>query len=119
MSHWILDFISQRPDLPLWPGSETMLGLGLWNSVPATFAVEGALFALGVVLYAKSAPARDRIGAFAFWSLMGVLVLAYLANYFGPPPPNVTAIAIGDLAGGALFGLWAWWADRRRGANPA
>ena len=65
-SHWILDAISHRPDLPLWPGSETMLGLGLGNSVPATIAVECAMFAAGVALYARSAPARDRIGSYAF-----------------------------------------------------
>ena len=116
-SHWLLDALSHRPDLPLWPGSGTMIGLGLWNSVPATMIVECAIFAAGVAIYARSAPARDRIGTWAFWSLIGFLVIAYLGNAFGPPPPNVQTMAIAGIAGSALFTVWAWWADRHRGAT--
>ena len=62
VSHWILDFISHRPDMPLWPGGPKV-GLGLWNSVPATLAVEFALFAGGIWLYrlgnACARPRRD------------------------------------------------------------
>ncbi len=114
-SHWLLDALVHRPDLPLWPGDETRIGLALWNSVPGTLALEGVLFAAGVAIYVSTAPARDRIGAIAFWSLIGVLALAYLGNAFGPPPPSVPAIAWVGLAGGALFGVWAWWADHHRG----
>ena len=117
-SHWMLDALSHRPDLPLWPGSDTMIGLGLWNSVPATLAVELATFAAGVWIYVRSAPAKDRIGAWAFWSLIVFLVIAYLGNAFGPPPPNVPAIAAVGIAGSALFRVWAWWADRHRGPEP-
>jgi hypothetical protein len=114
-SHWLLDFFSHRPDLPLWPGSATLLGLGLWQSVPATLAVELILFATGVWLYVRAAPARDRTGFFAFWGLIAFLLLAYAGNAFGPPPPSVPAIAIAGIAGGILFTAWAWWADRHRG----
>ncbi|HEV8097472.1 MAG TPA: hypothetical protein VGP71_17220 [Burkholderiales bacterium] len=114
-SHWVLDFVTHRPDLPLWPGSATMVGLGLWNSVPATIAIEGAMFAIGVWIYARSTPSRDRIGTFAFWGLVVFLVVLYIANAFGPPPPSVMAIAIAGIAGAALFTVWSWWADRHRG----
>jgi hypothetical protein len=114
-SHWVLDAISHRPDLPLWPGAGTMVGLGLWNSVPATMAVEIAMFAAGVCIYVRSAPSRDRIGTWAFWGLIAFLAIAYLGNVFGPPPPNVQAIAIAGIAGGVLFTAWAWWIDRHRG----
>ena len=113
-SHWVLDALSHRPDLPLWPGSETMIGLGLWNSVPATLAVEVTMFAIGVALYVRAAPARDRTGFFAFWGLITLLLVAYAGNAFGPPPPNVPAIAVAGIAGGLLFTAWAWWADKRR-----
>jgi len=116
-SHWVLDAVTHRPDLPLWPGSEAMIGLGLWNSVPATIAVECAMFAAGVWLYARSAPSQDRVGSWAFWGLIAFLAVAYLGNVFGPPPPGETAIAIAGLAGGILFTAWAWWADRHRGAK--
>src|SRR5688572_13656256 len=32
VSHWVLDWVAHRPDLPLRPGSPTKVGLGLWNS---------------------------------------------------------------------------------------
>jgi len=41
LSHWLLDFISHRPDMPLAPGTHQVFGLGLWNSLPATLVVEG------------------------------------------------------------------------------
>ena len=117
-SHWLLDALSHRPDLPLWPGSETMIGLGLWHSVPATFAVELSMFAIGVAIYARAAPARDRTGIWAFWGLIAFLLVAYAGNAFGPPPLNVQAIAIAGIAGGVLFTIWSWSADRHRGLPP-
>lgn len=116
-SHWVLDAVTHRPDLPLWPGSGTMVGFGLWHSVPATMLVECAMFAAGVWLYARSAPSQDRVGTWAFRGLVACLAVAYLANVFGPPPPGVPAIAMAGLAGGILFTAWAWWLDRHRGAK--
>lgn len=115
-SHWVLDAVSHRPDLPLWPGSATLVGFGLWNSVPATMIVECTMFAAGAWIYARSAPSRDRIGTWAFAGLIAFLAVAYLGNVFGPPPPSVPAIAIAGIAGGIVFTAWAWWIDRHRGA---
>jgi membrane-bound metal-dependent hydrolase YbcI (DUF457 family) len=115
-SHWLLDALSHRPDLPLWPGNATMVGLGLWYSVPSTLAVELSMFAIGVAIYARAAPARDRTGFLAFWGLVAFLLAAYAGNAFGPPPPSVPAIAIAGIAGGVLFTAWSWWTDRHRGA---
>lgn len=112
-SHWILDLITHRPDLPLGLGGDQMFGLGLWNSLPGTLVVEIGLFVGGIVLYLKSTEAKDRTGRYAFWGLIGVLGLIHIGNIFGPPPPSDFAIAI---AGNALwlFVLWAYWTDRHR-----
>ena len=53
VSHWVLDWITHRPDMPLYPGS-AKVGLGLWNSIPGTIVVEVAMFILGVWIYARS-----------------------------------------------------------------
>ncbi len=40
VSHWVLDAVVHRPDLPLTLSGPTRVGLGLWNSVPGTLAVQ-------------------------------------------------------------------------------
>ncbi len=112
-SHWLLDLLVHRPDLPLIPGGATRLGIGLWNSLPATLIVEGLLFVLGIWLYLRSTTAKNRVGRFAFWGLAAFLSIIYIANLFGPPPPDVPSIAwAGHLQW--LFVLWAYWVDRNR-----
>jgi hypothetical protein len=112
VSHWVLDLITHRPDLPLAPGA-LKLGLGLWNSVAATVTVEGALFALGVFVYATTTRARNRLGAVAFWSLVAFLTAIYITSIAGPPPPSAHAVAVVTLLMW-LFVPWAVWIDRNR-----
>ncbi len=118
VSHWVLDWISHRPDLPLYPGGGPKLGLGLWYSVPATLLVEGLLFATGIWIYIATTRAKDRVGSIAFWVLMAVLAGLYAMASAAPPPPNMKAIAITDIA---LVGIFAWaaWADRHRALRAA
>ena len=112
-SHWLLDAPMHRPDLPLWPGSDTLVGLGLWNSVPLTLIVEFALFGAGLALYLRDTRARDRIGSWGLWAMIALLVVFYLGGTFGPPPPSERSLAISTL-GLWLFVPWGWWVDRHR-----
>jgi len=112
-SHWILDWVTHRPDMPLWPGSATHVGLGLWNSLVGTLVVEGAMFAIAVWLYTTGTRARDRVGTIAWWALCAFLVIAYLSAVFGPPPPSAEMIGIAGL-GTWLLLPWAAWIDRHR-----
>ena len=116
ISHWLLDAFVHRPDLPIFPGSSYLVGLGLWNSVSGTVLVEGGLFIAGVWLYASNTNARDAVGRYGFWCLVCFLVLIYAANLFGPPPPSVDAVAFAGLAAW-LLPFWAEWFDRRRFSN--
>jgi hypothetical protein len=113
VSHWILDFASHAPDMPLWPGHSPLLGLGLWNSIPATLIVEGALFALGIALYARKTRARDRIGSIGFWLFVILTTVMWASGPWSAPPPSPRALALfAPLAW--LLVLWAGWADRHR-----
>jgi hypothetical protein len=116
VSHWVLDFITHRPDMPLYPGG-AKYGLSLWNSAAATIAVETVLYAAGIAIYLSATTARDAIGRWAFAALAALLGIIYVANIFGGPPPSVTAITIAGLAGTCILTAWAWWADRHR--DPA
>ena len=116
-SHWVLDFITHRPDLPLWPGGP-MVGLGLWNSVIGTMVVEVTLFVLCLWLYLRSTTAVDRIGSIALWALVVFVGVIYVANSTSPPPPNAGMIGYAGLAAW-IFVPWGMWIDRhRRSSNP-
>lgn len=106
LSHWVLDLIAHRPDLPVFPGGPYW-GLGLWNSVGATLGVELALFVAALAFYLRG---NRRAGA-AFWAMIAVLLVSYLGAGFGPPPPDVRTLAFSALAVW-LFVLWGWWVDR-------
>ena len=112
-SHWLLDLITHRPDLPLFSNTSPMVGLGLWNNPIATLVLEIGMFLFGAYLYLRTTKAINKTGTYALAALMNVLLLFYLANIFGPPPPSAEMIAI---AGNAmwLFVLWAWWIDKNR-----
>jgi hypothetical protein len=108
LSHWILDVISHRRDMPVLPKGP-YLGLGLWNSVPATLAVELTMFAGGLILYKRGGfPGARRL---SFWLLIALVTVAYFAAAFGPPPPNMPTLAWSALTMWILV-PWARWADR-------
>jgi hypothetical protein len=113
VSHWILDLIVHRPDLPILPWGGPVGGGGLWNALPGTMIVEVLIFFGGVWLYCRRTAARDRTGSVALWCLIGFLVLIHLGNLFGPPPDSVAAIAwVGHAQW--LIVVWAYWIDRHR-----
>ncbi|HYS55827.1 MAG TPA: hypothetical protein VER58_18865 [Thermoanaerobaculia bacterium] len=115
VSHWLLDFIVHRPDLPLWPGGPKF-GLGLWNYPRATMAIEFTMYLIAIMIYRDTTRARDKAGSIGFWTFVIVLFGIYLSVAIGPPPPNTRVIAIMGLTGW-LLPLWAWWFDRHREAT--
>jgi hypothetical protein len=112
VSHWVLDWITHRPDMPLFPGGHR-LGLGLWNSVPWTLAVELVMFAAGTWIYVGITRAKDAVGRWGFFTLMAFLLLAYLAN-LRSVPPSVTALYTASIVGVLVIAAWAWCVDRHR-----
>lgn len=113
VSHWVLDFVTHRPDLPLIPGSEARFGLGLWNSPAATVAVETLIFALSVWVYARFTRALDGVGRWGFASLVTFLVVIYAINAVSPPPPSMNVVAWSAMLLW-LLPVWAGWVDRHR-----
>jgi hypothetical protein len=112
VSHWVLDVVVHRPDMPVVRGGP-YAGLSLWNSVPLTVVAEGLVFGGGIVLYLRSTSAKDRTGVWAFWALIGFLVVTWVASIAGPPPPSERVVEYAGLAMW-LFVPWGWWIDRHR-----
>jgi hypothetical protein len=113
-SHWVLDWITHRPDLLLWPGDPTPHGLGLWHSVAGTMLLEGGMFVAGCWLYLGGTRPLDRTGRYGLPALLLLLGAFYLADRAGTPPPNSTFLGWFALIGGILPVVWAAWADRHR-----
>ena len=112
VSHWVLDFASHNPDMPLAPGLRQVFGLGLWNSIPATLVVEGGLWALSIGLYLRATKSRSRLSPYAFWGGVILLTLAWYNNIAGPPPSSgMRTAAISSLIFFSLVVLWAYWLD--------
>lgn len=107
-THWLLDYFSHRPDMPLYPGGPK-IGLGMWNSLPLTLVVEFGLFAAGVILYLKATRSKGGWN-FGLWSFVLFLAVMYPASLFGPPPPSVRVLAFSALALW-LTVPWAAWGD--------
>ncbi len=114
LSHWVLDWITHRPDMPLWPGGPEY-GLMLWGSIAGASAVEAALFLAAVWMYATATRATRRRGAIGFWVFVAFLGLSYVGNLFSSAPPSVTFIGVSAIIATALCLVWTWWFDRNRG----
>ena len=113
VSHWVLDWITHAPDLPLWPGPSPLLGLGLWATVPGTLLVEGLLFAAGIAIYLRTTRAVDRIGSLGLWAFLFVSAAMWASGPWSPPPPSERALAWFAL-GIWLLVAWAAWVDGHR-----
>ncbi|MGZ7031452.1 MAG: metal-dependent hydrolase [Thermoanaerobaculia bacterium] len=112
VSHWVLDFVTHRPDLPLWPGGPKV-GLGLWYSTAGTVIVESLLFVIGVAIYLRTTRARDRAGRIGPWTLIVFLAVVYAGSIFGGAPPSVNDVATVTLLTW-LIPFWAAWLDQHR-----
>jgi hypothetical protein len=112
-SHWVLDLLVHRPDLPLY--DDTMkVGLGLWNYPVVALALEGALLFGGMILYLRATEPINAIGRVGL-PVFGVAMLAIQSYiFFGPPPASPAAAAITALVSYVVFAALAEWLARQR-----
>jgi hypothetical protein len=118
VSHWVLDWVTHRPDMPLVPGG-SRYGLGLWNSIAGTMVVEILMFAAGVWMYPRATQAKDGVGGWAFIAYVALLLVIYVADAFGSTPDSVKEVAWLAIALPIVFLPWAGWFDRHRSMKCA
>jgi hypothetical protein len=112
-SHWVLDLLVHRPDLPLYD-DHYKVGFGLWNYPALGFALEIALLFGGLALYLKATVPKDNVGRYGLPVLSLVMVAIQAYVFFGPPPTSDTSFALTALA--LYFGLAAiiYWLEGKR-----
>jgi hypothetical protein len=109
ISHWVLDLITHRADMPLSPFGDTKIGLGLWDHPAIEIILEVGLFLSGIYFYYTTTKPKRRI---AFWLLIIFLLAIYFINIFGPPPQSINAVAwSANLMW--IFVVWAWWIEKK------
>ena len=112
-SHWVLDLIVHRPDLPLYDDT-LKIGLGLWNFPLLSFLLEASLLLGGVWLYYRATTPVSAVGRYGML-VFGVLLTAILAGTtFGPPPPSPEVAATLALVSIVAFTLVAYWLGKKR-----
>lgn len=96
-SHWLLDALVHRAELPLAGGATPQVGLALWDHMPVALVVEAAMVLLGLLAFLRgSGLARGRaIGLVAL--NLGILVLTAVGMTVAPAPPSALAMAGSSL----------------------
>lgn len=115
-SHWFLDLIVHRADLPLLAGAPK-LGLGLWNFPQLAYGLEVSLVVVTLWLCVKAIPIRnDRRGV--WYGFAAVLVAIQTMASFGPIPPTLSALVAAALALYLIIPFVGRWVERhQRRAN--
>lgn len=114
LSHWLLDWISHRQDMPLSPGVHRYFGLDLWGSIPAAVIIEGGFWLFAVILYSRATHSKNRTGFYAYWSVVALLTLVWYNNLAGPPPRDSRLVPITSFLFFSLVVAWAYWMNRVR-----
>ena len=106
VSHWVLDVVTHRPDMPVLPRGP-YVGLGLWNSAARhargrrrRSTPPGSRSTSGVT---RAQRRRRDVG---LGTLLVLLAAIWLAALFGPPPPSERALAWTALPAGSSI-PWA------------
>jgi hypothetical protein len=113
LSHWFIDWLVHRPDLPLI-GNSMKVGLGLWNYVGLSLVLEVLVLLGGLGLYLRHTRGVTRIGRYGPMVLVVVMIVVQVASVFGPLPPSPTAAALSGLGAYLVLAAVAGWIDRQR-----
>lgn len=124
-SHWVLDLIVHRPDLPLWPGSTTEFGLSVWNWPYLAFVLEMGLLLAAFIYWIRvtTGPRSGIIGLTVLFVFMGVLQFAFItapgiqvqAGIFDPSAgPHGMKLGVLMLFTYGLLASAIAWVERRR-----
>ena len=112
-SHWVLDLVVHRPDLPLYDDTYKV-GFGVWNYPALALTLEASLLFGGIFLYLRSSIPVSLIGKFGV-PIFGVMLLLLQAMvFFGAPPASPSAAALTALFSYVVLSGVAYWLEKKR-----
>lgn len=118
LSHWFLDLVAHRADMPLAPGIHKYYGLGLYNSLPGMIVVEGLIWLSGIGLYLTATRSKKRIVTYLFWFGAAALTWVWAISLRGlPPPGTIIQAGISSLVFMGITLVWAYGVDHWRSST--
>jgi hypothetical protein len=112
-SHWVLDFLVHRPDLPLYDDTYKV-GLGLWNYPALAFALETGFLFGGIILYLRASEARSAIGRYGMPAFGIIMLIVQSIVFFGAPPSSPSAASLTALVAYVVLAAGAYWLESKR-----
>lgn len=114
-SHFILDFFVLTPQLPVIPGIDFKIGLGLWNFLFLAMTLELAFLLGGIWIYFKSTTSGTGfVGEYGMQLFMFVLIIVAIITPFLPDPSSLLELSIQGEFLFAIFAGVAFWLDGKR-----
>jgi hypothetical protein len=117
-SHWVLDALVHKPELPITGSASQTVGLGGWDSMPLALALEAAIVTLGLWLFLQGSALSRRKSLGLAALVVITLVFTIVGMTVAPPPPSPRAMAASSLATIALVCLLACWLGRLPKEKP-
>jgi hypothetical protein len=112
LSHFVLDFLSHVPDLPIIDES-FKIGFGLNNNIRIELGVEILIAVLGLVVYWRSVPSSKRMARYGSIVLIALLSALTGIGALATSAPTASQAAISGLALIALVSAITFWLDRK------
>jgi Sec-independent protein secretion pathway component TatC len=117
-SHWILDALVHRPEMPVAGSASAKVGLGLWDRMPIALLIEAAIVVFGLALFLRrSNLSRQRSIALVILT-SAILLFTGIGMTLTPPPPSATAMAASSLITLIVIAALYGWIGRAPRAKP-
>lgn len=112
-SHWVLDLIVHRPDLPLFDDTFKM-GFGVWNYPALALGLEAGILFAGILIYLSRTKAVSVVGKYGIPVFAIILLSLQAVVFFGAPPTSPLSAALTALFSYVVLAAIAYWLERKR-----
>ena len=116
-SHWLLDALVHRPELPMGGADSAKVGVALWNHLPIALVLEAGIVVVGLWLFTTGSRLSSRRLVGLVVLALAILVFTVLGMVMAPPPPSALAMAASSLVTVTAICAAAWWLGRPGGVR--
>jgi hypothetical protein len=113
-SHWLIDLIVHRPDLPIY-GNSLKVGFGLWNHPRRACLLECSGLIAGAIGYLRVTRPLSRAGTITPIAItFFMLLIQYTSVFVGRPLASPHVVVLTLLVFYFVFAVLAFWTEIKR-----